>query len=339
MSDVRYSRLERFAPVGRALSRWRESSCAVVGLGGLGCGLVQYLARLGVARLILIDRDTVGHENLGHQLLYSVEHAERALPKAQAAADAVHAINPEVAVTLHIDELTRHNADQMLGGADMLLDGLDNYFTRFTVNDYAVKTGKPYFYAGVVRGELSAKAVIPGKTSCLRCLLDAPPAPGEVPTCAAEGVFAPLLAVANALQLDAANRWLQAGGGEFDDTLYSLDTADWQLRQTALGGPRPGCPACSEQRFEYLDGTMDHLAQYACHGARSEARLSAAADLQAVRVSLEASGNFTVRANPYCVVAEHGAVRYTLFASGKVIVEGADTPGELNRFIATYLGT
>lgn len=339
MDDGRYSRLKRFAPVGRALPHWREKNCAVIGLGGLGCGLVQYLARLGVARLILIDRDTVGFENLGHQLLYTVEHAERALPKAQAAADAVRVINPDVAVTVHIDELTRHNADELLGGAHMLFDGLDNYFARFTVNDYAVKAGKPYFYAGVVRGELSAKAVVPGKTSCLRCLLDAPPAPGEVPTCAAEGVFAPLLAVANALQLDAANRWLQAVGGELDDTLYSLDTADWQLRQTALGGPKPGCPACGEQRFDYLDGTMDHLAQYSCHGARSEAKLSREADLEAVGASLKASGEFTVRANPYCVVAETGAVRYTLFASGRVIVEGADTPGELNRFIATYLGT
>ncbi len=106
-----------------------------------------------------------------------------------------------------------------------------------------------------------------------------------------------------------------------------------------MDGPRADCPACGHSRFEYLDGTLDHLAQHSCHGERSVAELGGAADLEAVRDSLTASGDFRVRANPYCVVAEAGAVRYTLFASGKIIVEGADTPGELNRFIATYLGT
>ena len=333
----RYSRLERYAPLGATLARWQAARCAVVGLGGLGGGLVLQLARFGVRDIVLIDRDIVTVDNLGHQPLFATEHAEQGLPKAVTAERVLRSLNPYIEPVAHVAELTRQNIGELLDGVALIFDGLDNYYARLLLNDFSRARAVPYFYAGVVRGELSARAVIPGLTGCLRCLLDAPPAPGEAPTCAAEGVFPPLLGVANALQLDAANRWL---AGEFmpdDDIIYSLRLPDWEIRRLALHGPRADCPAC-HGRYEYLDGTLDSLAASACAPDRAEAQL-APLNLPLIAAQLAASGDWELHSNPYCLVAEAESLRYTLFPSGKIVQEGDADAIQLRRFVATYLST
>ena len=253
---MRYSRLLRYAELKDNLPRWQQASAAVVGLGGLGGGIARQLARLGIRQLILVDRDIANEENLGHQSLITEEHVRQGLPKAYAAAEVLKSINSDVECVAKCTDLTRLNIKDVLSGAGLIFDGLDNYFTRFLLNDYALSGGVPYFYAGVVRGELSARAVVPGVTGCLRCLLPEPPAAGEVPTCAAEGVFPPLLGVANALQLWAANRYLSGKFGVEDDVLYSLDVKDWRMVQLELSGSQADCPACGNAAY---DGGAAHL--------------------------------------------------------------------------------
>jgi molybdopterin-synthase adenylyltransferase len=335
----RYSRLMRYAGFAGTMPQWQAATCAVVGLGGLGCGMVQHLARLGVRRLVLIDRDAVAQENLGHQLLYTAEHARQALPKAVAAAQVAGAVNPGADAVACVAELTRHNIRELLSGVGLIFDGLDNYFTRFLLNDYAHTSRTPYFYAGVVRGELSARAIVPGVTGCLRCLLEAPPEAGAAPTCAAEGVFPPLLGVANALQLDSANRYLAGQFSLADDVLTSLSLPEWRFKRTVLGGPRAACPVCGRQRYEYLDGSRDGLARQACASGRAEGELpGGTADLALLQRRLSLHQEFAVRGNEYCVSAERDGLRYTIFASGRLVLEGSDDPAALNRFMADYLG-
>lgn len=331
----RYSRLERYAPLGATLARWQASSCAVVGLGGLGGGLALQLARFGAARIVLIDRDIVTVENLGHQSLFTTQHAADGLPKAVAAKEVLERLNPYIEPVAIVDELTRHNIRELLSGVELIFDGLDNYYARLLLNDFSRSAAVPYFYAGVVRGELSARAVIPGVTGCLRCLIDKPPAVGGVPTCAAEGVFPPLLSVANALQLDAANKYIAGDFKPQDDLLYSLGLPDWTIHKLPLHGPRADCPACNG-RYDYLDGTLDGLVAGACAPDRAEAQL-ATLDLSTVASQLAASGDFELHSNPYCLVAEKTGLRYTLFPSGKVVQEGDADTTQLRRFIATYL--
>jgi molybdopterin/thiamine biosynthesis adenylyltransferase len=332
-APVRYSRLARYDGMTQTLPRWQAATCAVVGLGGLGGGLAAQLARFGVARLILLDRDLVGPENLGHQSLFTLAHAGAAVPKAVAAAEVVAAINPHVSVDAHVSELTRHNIRELLDGATLLFDGLDNYYGRLLLNDYARSTGLPFFSAGVVR------AVLPGLTGCLRCLLDTPPPAGSLPTCAAEGVFPPLLGVANALQFDAANRWLAGESTADDDALYSLRLPDWELRRLALHGPRADCPAC-HGRYEYLDGTLDGLAASACAPDRAELTLAHGLDLDALAAALRSAGGpwESLRRTRFCLIVAGTGTRYVLFPDGKVIQEGSSDPTELSRFVATYLG-
>jgi molybdopterin-synthase adenylyltransferase len=336
MIPPRYSRIARYTGFAATLPRWQETCCAVIGLGGLGGGIALLLARMGVRRLVLIDGDYVGEENLGHQPLYI--SADAGWPKAVAAEQHLRAANPGVEYLAHQARLNRHNAAELLEGAELLFDGLDNYYARLLLNDYALAHGVPYFYAGVVRGEISARAVVPGVSGCLRCLIDRPPAPGEAPLCAAEGVFPPLLGVANALQLDAANRYLAGGFTRGDDILYALTLPGWELRKLALGGPREGCPACAG-RYEYLDGSQDELARQACTPLRIEGTHPAGAlDLQLTAVQLMAAGGFAVRLSAFSLSAEAGELRYSVFPSGRVIMEGSDDPALLERFIAEYLG-
>lgn len=336
MPEARYSRLGRYRGLSATLSRWQQSSCAIVGLGGLGGLLALQLARFGVRRLVLIDRDTVGEENLGHQQLFTEEHARAGLPKVRAAAQVLGGINSGVELVPHCTELTRHNAPELLAGAQLLFDGLDNYYTRLLLNDWALSSGTPYFYAGAVRGELSARAVVPGVTGCLRCLIDQPPPPGTVPTCAAEGVFAPLLAVANALQLELANRLLAGAFTADDDVLYSLEIEGWRWRQTRLAGSRTDCPACRGS-FEYLDGTLEALAAASCAGQRAEVQLGAPVDLVAATDRLQAGG-LMVRRNAYCLIATDGELQFTVFPSGRITLSGSDDQLQLSRFVAEYLG-
>ena len=334
--DPRYSRLSRYAPLGSVLPDWQRSHCVVIGLGGLGCGLAMQLTRFGVRRLTLIDRDTVGHENLGHQSLFTTANAEHALPKVHAAARQLEAINPAVALDAQFTELSRHNIADLCRGATLLFDGLDSYFTRYIVNDYALSVKRPWLSAGVVRGEMSVRAVVPGLTGCLRCLLRDPPPVGSVPTCSSEGVFGPLLSVANAIQLEQAGRILDERFGPDDDALYSLELPDWRIRRLQLGGPSKSCPACSGE-YEFLNGSYDQQAAAACSDGRFEMQLGNRLDMEALARRLKEEPGWQLRPNRWCLVAEHGAERYTVFPTGKLVLSGGDE-SRLNAFVTEWIG-
>ena len=336
--EARYSRLSRYAPLGRVLPAWQASHCVIIGLGGLGGGLALQLARFGVRRLTLIDRDTVGPENLGHQALFTAQHAQLGLPKVQAAAELLAAVNPQLELDLQFSELNRHTIAQLCSGATLLFDGLDSYFTRYIVNDYALSAGIPWLSAGVVRGELSARAIVPGISGCLRCLLPEPPAAGSVPTCSSEGVFPPLLGVANAIQLEQAGRIL---AGEFslaDDALYSLQLPGWQIRRLQLSGPAAGCPACRGS-YEFLTGLYDAQACAACADGRFELELGSPLDLEALARRLSNEAGWDARLNKWCLVADHAAERYTVFPTGRLILSGTQDASRLNHFGAVWLGS
>ncbi|MEZ5336910.1 MAG: ThiF family adenylyltransferase [bacterium] len=336
-SAIRYSRLARYAPFGQLLPLWQQSHCVVIGLGGLGSGLAMQLARFGVKRITLIDRDTVGFENLGHQSLFTTAHAEAAVPKVQAAAQVLAAVNPAVELDPQCADLSRHNIEQLCAGATLLFDGLDSYYTRYIVNDHALRSATPWLSAGVVRGELSARAVLPAVTGCLRCLLPEPPPPGSVPTCSAEGVFGPLLSVANAIQLEQAGRILGGTLTRSEDALYSLRLPDWNIRRLQLSGPQADCPACSG-RYEFLDGSRDAEASAACSEGRFELELGTALDIDALAARLSAEPGWEVRPNRWCLVAQHAAERYTIFPSGKLVLSGGDS-ARLHAFVAEWLGS
>lgn len=252
---LRYHRQMQFAPLGvgaqRALGAARV---AVVGVGGLGSWAAELLARAGVGHLRLIDDDTVDVENLHRQSLYDQRDADRGRPKVDAAADCLGRINPDVELEPVRRRLDAAGAEELLASVDLILDGTDNFPTRFVLNDYAVRERIPWVFAGVVAAEGQVMPVVPGRTACLRCVFDTPPPRCADPTCRTVGVLGPAVATVASLQAVEAVKIL---AGQLDQVSQCLLKVDlWnnttQRIGTARCDARDDCPCCRGGYFDFL---------------------------------------------------------------------------------------
>jgi adenylyltransferase/sulfurtransferase len=334
----RYSRLSRFAGLGDdGLAAIRARAFAVVGVGGLGARLAETFARYGAERLIIIDRDVVTFDNLGHQALYTEADAERRLPKAVACAEHVRAINSSVDVQASVDDLTYANVAALIPAGVIMLDGLDNFATRYLLNDYALATHTPYVYGGVAEDEGSAKAVVPGVTSCLRCHFETPPAPGETRTCDAYGVFAPLIGGVTAIMAGLAARVACGRFTADDDRIYQVSAYRPALA-SVKADKRPGCPACGGGRYDFLTGKLGGETTKLCGSLSVQTRVDLAG-VDAKRLAKRLARDFAVMDNGYCVTAqERSGLTYTIFPAGRIMVTGTTDERALRTFVAKYIG-
>src|SRR5580693_9456694 len=247
----RYSRQIRFPGIGETgQQRLLDARVAVAGCGALGSFQAGALARAGIGLLRIIDRDYVELSNLQRQWLFDECDVEQGLPKAVAAARKIAVINGGVRVEPVAADLTPSNADELLGGVDLILDGTDNFETRYLINDFAVERGVPWVYGAAVGSYGIAMPVIPGKTACLRCIYPDPP-PGAQPTCETAGVLGSLTALIASLQVSEAIKILCGVASARKITTVDVWTGD--IRQIAQPGPEPQCPACGLGQFPYLN--------------------------------------------------------------------------------------
>jgi sulfur-carrier protein adenylyltransferase/sulfurtransferase len=242
---ARYSRhllLPEVSAAGQA--RLKAGSILVVGAGGLGSPAALYLAAAGVGRIGLADFDAVDVSNLQRQVLFATRDVAR--PKVEAARERLTALNPHVEVTVHPERLARDNALRILGAYDIVLDGTDNFATRYLTNDACFLLGKPNVYGSIYRFEGQVSVFQRGKGPCYRCLFPSPPEPGLVPSCAEGGVLGVLPGVVGALQATEALKLLLGIGRSLAGRLLLYDALALEFREIAL--PRdPGCPLCGEK--------------------------------------------------------------------------------------------
>src|SRR5580698_7920481 len=209
--ESRYSRQTRFAPLGEeGQRRISTARAAVVGLGALGSVQAELLARAGVGTLRLLDRDFVEAGNLQRQTLYEEADAAEALPKAVAAARRLARVNSLIQLEPIVTDLTPRNCEELLAGMDLILDGTDNFETRYLLNDFAVRYGIPWIYGAAVASYGIKLAIVPGRTACFRCVYPESPR-GAQPTCETEGVLGPVTAAIGALQAGDALKILAIG--------------------------------------------------------------------------------------------------------------------------------
>ncbi|NLE37054.1 MAG: thiazole biosynthesis adenylyltransferase ThiF [Pirellulaceae bacterium] len=257
-SDLsRYVRQTVFAPLGpEGQRRLRAASVLICGCGALGSTLANMLVRAGVGRVRIVDRDRVDLHNLQRQVLFDEEDAAEGRPKALAAARRLATINSDVVIEPIVDEMTAANMERFAEGMDVMVDGTDNFPTRFLINDTAVKHGTAWVYGGCVAVEGQVMAIVPGRTPCLRCLLPEEPDPAKLPTCPTHGILGPTVGVIASLEaieamkllagrLDAVSRWLTVVN-LWDASFRRIDVA--RLRESA------DCPACKHRRFDWLGG-------------------------------------------------------------------------------------
>jgi len=330
----RYSRQILFHGIGEAgQQRLLDARVVVVGCGALGSFQAGALARAGVGHLRIIDRDYVELSNLQRQWLFDQCDVEQALPKSMAAARRLTAVNSDIRIEPVVADLTPGNADDLLGESDLILDGTDNFETRYLINDYAVNRGQPWVYGAAVGSYGISMAVVPGKTACLRCVYPDPP-PGAQPTCETAGVIGSVTALIASWQVSEAIKILC--GAEPSRKITTVDVWTGEIRQISEPGPDPQCPACGLRQFPYLNG--EHRAPVSLCG-RNAVQIHERArplDLRELAERLAPLG--LVRANEFALRFEIAPYLLTIFPDGRAIVKGTTDVGVARSLYARYIG-
>src|SRR5262249_35539346 len=253
----RYSRQMRFPGVGEAgQRRLLDSHVTLCGCDALGTVLANALVRAGVRHLRLIDRDFIETNNLQRQVLFDEHDVAENLPKAEAAARKLGAINSGVHVEPVVADIDRTNILELVQDADVILDGTDNFEIRYLINDAAVKLNKPWVYGGCIGSHGQTMTILPGETPCLRCVFEAAPAPGEGGTCETAGVLSPIVNIVASFQAAEAFKILTGHRETISRDLIYLDVWDNLQRRIKIAPllEKVDCPCCRRGRFEWLEG-------------------------------------------------------------------------------------
>ena len=342
-SLARYAKQVLFREIGEeGQRRLLASSVLVAGCGALGTALVEGLVRAGVGRVRLVDRDFVELSNLQRQVLFDEEDVASGLPKAIAAANHLSRINRQVTVEPLVADIGPENVLDLFDGMDLVLDGLDNFETRFLLNDASLETGIPWIYAGCLGGHGQTMPVLPGKTGCLRCLIDSPPDPGTAETCDTAGIIQPILSAITALQLTTAMKILIGRGNEVEPVLTLVDVWENTHRKLSLGSSdaRRDCPACGRGERSWLRGERTARTSVLC--GRNAVQITPAErssiTLDDLAIRLAAVG--TVTRNAFLLRVEPTGTDFqlTVFPDGRAIIKGTDDATTARAVYARYIG-
>jgi adenylyltransferase/sulfurtransferase len=308
----------------------------LVGCGALGTHLAEFCVRAGVGALAIVDRDIVEESNLQRQSLFTEDDAAQAMPKAEAARRALARVNSEVAITAHVDDFTFRNAERLADGATLILDGTDNFETRFLINDLAVKTGTPWVYTGCVSSRATCMPVIPGKTACLRCILEDQPAAGGE-TCDTTGIIMPAVLQAVAWATGAALKLLS---GNADALIPKMMTADvWSGERTVLdtSTQREECATCAGREFDWLHGKRAVSGAVLC--GRHTVHIASSGEINVVEAAERIAALALVTTqNEFLLRAESDGLALTLYRDGRALVHGTDDPARARSFFAALVG-
>ncbi|MBI1787522.1 MAG: ThiF family adenylyltransferase [Acidobacteria bacterium] len=330
----RYSRQIVFSGIGEAGQRkLLESHAVVVGCGALGSFQAAALARAGVGRITILDRDLIEPSNLQRQWLFDEADAEAALPKAAAAERALRRINSGIEVSGIVADLTASNVEELLAGAQVILDGTDNFEARYLINDYAVREGIPWIYGGAVGSYGITMPVVPGRGACFRCMYPEPPS-GVQPTCETAGVLGSITAAIAALQVADALKLLC--GTTFPPLVTTLDVWNGGVRQIGQPPPDPDCRTCGRREFPGLRGEGRAPISLCGRNAVQIHERSRPLDLRRLREALASLGE--VRCNEFGLRFFCSPYELTVFPDGRAIVKGTTDVGVARSLYAKYIG-
>jgi molybdopterin-synthase adenylyltransferase len=340
--DPRYARQVAFAPIGKlGQEKLLAARVAVVGAGALGAVALEQLARSGVGRIRVIDRDVVEDSNLGRQSLYTDADARARIPKAVATARHIASVNPHVTIEPSVAALHCGNVAALLADVDLVIDGTDNLDTRYLINDYAVQRGVPWIYGGCVGSRGLTAVVVPGTTRCLRCVYPDPPPPGTLDTCETAGVIAPIANLIASIEVVEALKLLTGALDRVRRTWICVDL--WPFRMIEVGGkesgPRPDCPACGRRDFPFLQGQRGATVASLCgrDAVHVVPEHGASIDLDVLAERLSRIGR--VKRHEFVLVVSIADQSLTIFDDGRALVKGTSDPGIARALYDRYVGS
>jgi molybdopterin-synthase adenylyltransferase len=339
----RYARQTIFPGIGQAGQRkLLAARVVVVGCGATGTVIANHLARAGVGQLTIVDRDFIELNNLQRQLLFDEDDLAANLPKAVAAERKLQAINSGIHVRGIVTDVNAENVEELIDGASLVMDGTDNFETRYLLNDACLKHDLPWIYTGAVSTYGMSQTILPGQTPCLRCLFNDLPPPGTMATCDTVGVVGPLVGVIAGFSATEALKFL-VGEGELNRGIIHVDVWENSFEQFETGPPRPDCPACGQHLFEFLDREQGLQSVSLCGRDAIQIRTPGRGRLPLNDLTERLRAVSTVSAsNQYLVrfrVGDDGAgYEITLFADGRAIVKGTEDEGVARGLYARYVG-
>ena len=333
----RYSRQILFTPIGaEGQKQLAAGRVAIVGCGATGSALSSLLARAGVGYLRIIDRDYVEPSNLQRQVLFDESDAAESLPKAIAAARKIKSFNSEIDVEPQAADLTPENAEELLGGVDLLLDGTDNFETRYLINDFAVSKGTPWIYAAAVASYVVTMTVLPGETACLACIFPDSPR-GMVETCDTSGILNSAVNFIASIASTEALKLLIGAHDKLRHTLLSYDVWTNSLSEISTAKPRSGCRACGERDFVHLAGEgRPHITLCGRNSVQIHER-QRPIDFEEVTRRLTPHG--PVRHNEFILKFWREPYELTLFPDGRAIIKGTTDTAIARSLYARYIGS
>ena len=338
----RYSRQVRFPALGEAGQlKLQASRVTICGCGALGTVLTNHLVRAGVGRVRLVDRDFIETHNLQRQILFDEEDVADNLPKAEAAARKLRLINSAVTIEPVVTDIDHTNILDLVGDADLILDGTDNFETRYLINDAAVKLGKPWIFGGVIGSEGQTMTIVPGKTPCIRCLIEDSPPPGMTPTCETAGVLGPAVAVIASFEAIEAIKLLSGARDALNTELIMVDVWDWTFRRLKVAGllGKVDCPCCQRRRFEWLDGTLGSHTTTLCGRNAVQVATRRPEPLNFAELALRLAPLGEVRQNAFMLRFGTEGYEFTVFPDGRAIIKGTNDIAKARTLYAQFVGS
>ena len=335
--DERYSRQMLFAGIGiEGQLKLAAARVVVVGCGATGSALISLLARAGVGTIRIIDRDYVELSNLQRQSLFDEADATESLPKAIAAAKKVAAFNSNILIEPRVADLTPANILDLFAGMQLILDGTDNFETRYLINDFAVKTSLPWIYTAAVGSYGVSLNVLPGKTACLACIFPDSPQ-GALETCETAGILNSTVNLAASIAATEALKLLVGAEDQMRRTLLSFDLWTNQRAEVAADHPRTGCRACGLREFLHLAGEgRPHITLCGRNSVQIHERRRPV-NLAEMTKRLKPHGR--VRHNDFVLKFWHEPYEMTLFPDGRAIIKGTTDTAVARSLYARYVGS
>lgn len=336
----RHERQWRYAPIGReGQAKIAQSTVLIAGVGALGSVAAELLARAGVGRLRIVDRDFPEWNNLQRQSLYDEADVLGGLPKAIAAAERLRRIDSSLTIEPIVGDLRFDTIPAWLDGVDAIVDGTDNFETRFLLNDASLERGIPWVFAGCLGAEGQSMTIVPHRTPCLRCLMpEGPPAVGETPTCDTAGILGSIIHVMASIEVTEVLKLLVGAGSQVNRHLTVVDLWSGSFRRLDLSGLKQGepCPACDLGRREWLDGTRAPVAAVLC--GRNAVQIRGTGPIDPVALAAGFAPERVATVNRFLVRLAIGDYLFTIFSDGRIVVGGTEDPVRARALASQHLG-
>ena len=333
----RYSRQILFSGIGTEGQRkLGNSSVVIIGCGALGTIIATSLVRGGVGKVRIIDRDFIEYHNLQRQVLFDEDDVKNQLPKAIAAERHLKKVNSSIEIEGIVADVNYTNIERLVQGADIILDGLDNFETRFLINDVSLKHKIPWVFGGVISTSGTTMTIIPGETPCFRCFLANPPDVGRVPTCDTVGVIGPAPFIVGSIQSVEAIKVL-VGAKEINRNLIVFDVWQGSFHSFKVDA-RQDCPSC-QGRYEFLEGRFGVKTTTLC-GQNAVQVLNtrvSALSLEELATRLRSVGE--VSYNEFMLRFTVDNNEMVVFPDGRAIVKNTSDEALAKGLYAKYIGS